>query len=114
MQQISSAAQTQPGEESNTTRSLQAFQCQPRVEIKTNTSDNHGGGGPELSAPLTGFATDRLKNKRRTKKAIKILYKGEDFNPATLKMNPQYSAAHLVLLLKKLVIRRIRDAQENG
>ena len=68
---------------------------------KTNTSDNHGGGGPELPASLTGCATDRLKNKRRTKKAIKILYKGEDFNPATLTMIPQYSAAHLVLLLKK-------------
>ena len=73
------------------------------------------GGGPELPAPLTGLATDRLKNKRRTKKAIKMLYKGEDSNPATLKMIPQYSAAHLVLPLnKKLVIRRIRDAQENG
>ena len=30
-----------------------------------------------------------------------MLYKGEDSNPATLKMIPQYSAAHLVLPLKK-------------
>ena len=59
------------------------------------------GGGPELPVPLTGLATDRLRNKRRTKKAIKMLYKGEDSNPATLKMIPQYSAAHLVLPLKK-------------
>ena len=60
-----------------------------------------GGGGPELSAPSTGFATDRLKNKRRTKKAIKMLYKGEDSNPATLRMIPQYSAAYLAFPLKK-------------
>ena len=38
---------------------------------KTNTSDNYGGQGPELPAPLTGFATDHLKKKKRTKKAIK-------------------------------------------
>ena len=31
-------------------------------------SDNYGGGGPELPAPLNG-----LKKKRRTKKTIKIL-----------------------------------------
>ena len=60
-----------------------------------------GGGGPELPAPSTGFATGRLKNKRRTKKAIRMLYKGDDSNPATLKMIPQYSAAHLALPLKK-------------
>ena len=30
-----------------------------------------------------------------------MLYKGEDSNPATLKMIPQYSAAYLALPLKK-------------
>ena len=63
---------------------------------KTNTSDNYGGGGPELPAPLNG-----LKKKRRTKKAIKILLKGEDSNPVTPGMIPQYRTAHLVFLLKK-------------